>query len=183
MSTKLTKYIIAITIQIMIILFIIIFKYSILSGGTEVILKIRPVDPRDFLRGDYVTFQYDISSLPYYLALSPINNQDTVYVELYNMRSSWSATKIHKNHPKDGKIYIKAKVISGGNDRNNSNLNPRYRDYSQIELIYGIEQYFIPEGKGKNFSFNNKDSFAKVMIDDQGNAVLKQIYVDDQPWP
>ncbi len=183
MSTKLTKYIIAITIQIMIILVIIIFKYSILSGGTEVFLRILPVDPRDFLRGDYVTFQYDISSLPYYLSQDPINNQDTVYVELDDNHTHWIAKKIYKTHPQDGKVYIKARVISGANNPLDKNLNRQFRNYTEIKVVYGIEQYFIPENKGKNFNFNNKNSYAKVVIDDQGNAVLKQIYIDDQPWP
>jgi uncharacterized membrane-anchored protein len=29
-----------------------------------VLLKTAPVDPRDFLRGDYVVLNYDISSVP-----------------------------------------------------------------------------------------------------------------------
>ena len=51
--TKQTKFIIAIGIQLVILFAIIIFKSSVLIGGTEVLLKIEPVDPRDILRGDY----------------------------------------------------------------------------------------------------------------------------------
>ncbi|EJZ21322.1 hypothetical protein RCCGEPOP_10521 [Rhizobium sp. Pop5] len=39
-------------------------RAAILSNGTEVLLKTAPVDPRDFLRGDYVVLNYDISSVP-----------------------------------------------------------------------------------------------------------------------
>ena len=35
-----------------------------LRSGVEVILKTAPVDPRDLLRGDYVTLNYDISRVP-----------------------------------------------------------------------------------------------------------------------
>ncbi len=36
---------------------------SILRTGTEVALRTRAVDPRDFLRGDYVTLNYEISRI------------------------------------------------------------------------------------------------------------------------
>src|ERR1700757_4685587 len=39
-------------------------RVQILRDGTEVTLQSRPLDPRDFLRGDYVTLGYDISQLP-----------------------------------------------------------------------------------------------------------------------
>jgi uncharacterized membrane-anchored protein len=39
-------------------------RVQILRSGTEVMLQTRPVDPRDFLRGDYVSLAYDISSVP-----------------------------------------------------------------------------------------------------------------------
>ncbi|PJC47845.1 MAG: hypothetical protein CO034_01100, partial [Parcubacteria group bacterium CG_4_9_14_0_2_um_filter_35_11] len=63
MLTKQTKFIIAIAIQLVIIFSIIIFKMAVLTGGAEVLLRIEPVDPRDPLRGDYLTFQYKISNL------------------------------------------------------------------------------------------------------------------------
>ena len=39
-------------------------RVRILREGREVTLQTRPVDPRDFLRGDYVVLSYDISSVP-----------------------------------------------------------------------------------------------------------------------
>ena len=39
-------------------------RVRVLREGTEVTLQTRPVDPRDFLRGDYVVLSYEISSLP-----------------------------------------------------------------------------------------------------------------------
>ena len=44
-------------------------------------LRIAPVDQRDLLRGDYATFQYDISNLDsYYSRGEKIRNGDIVYV-------------------------------------------------------------------------------------------------------
>ena len=70
---KQTKFILAIALQLAVIFTIIIFKFSVFTGGTEVMLRIQPVDPRDPLRGDYVTFSYDISSVSsYQFEYSPI---------------------------------------------------------------------------------------------------------------
>ena len=35
-----------------------------LASGTVVLLETRPVDPRDLLRGDYITLSYKISDVP-----------------------------------------------------------------------------------------------------------------------
>jgi uncharacterized membrane-anchored protein len=52
-----------------------------------------------------------------------------------------------------------------------------------LKIEYGIEQYFIPEGKGQTMNFMNKNVDAHVVVDKDGNSVLKQIYVDNKVWP
>ena len=51
-------------IQVALISMMVIDRARVLRDGTEVALATRPVDPRDFLRGDYVVLNYEISSLP-----------------------------------------------------------------------------------------------------------------------
>ncbi|MDP2926731.1 MAG: GDYXXLXY domain-containing protein [bacterium] len=169
--TKQTKFILAIALQMVIVFAIVIFKVSVLSGGTDVLLRIEPVDPRDMLRGDYATFQYsNISNLDSYIfGGQQIGNGDTVYVVLRQSRKYWMAQNVQKTKPLNGEIALKGKVVSVGDSR--------------IRVVYGIEEYFIPEGKGQGFSFFNKEAAARVVVDENGNAVLKQIYVDDKPWP
>lgn len=169
----------------MVIIFaIIIFKLSILTGGTDVLLKIAPVDPRDLLRGDYATFQYDISNLdPYYASGQQIRNGDTVYIVLRQNGKYWVTQNVQKNQPTGSELFIKGKVESGGIENQADPFSYQRFRGSRLHVVYGIEQYFIPEGKGQNFSFWNKEAAARVALDDNGNAVLKQIYVDDKPWP
>lgn len=165
MITKQTKFVLAIALQVAIIFTVIILKLSILNNGVEVLLQIAPVDPRDLLRGDYVTFQYNISRLDsYYSQKQKIENGDTVYVVLRQNGKYWVMKSIQKTKPAGDDLFIKGKVEGDG------------------RIIYGIEQYFIPEGKGQNFNFRNSRAAAMVVIDD-GNAVLKKIYIDDKPWP
>lgn len=185
MITKQTKFILAIVLQTVIIFAIIIFKVSILSGGTDVLLRIEPVDPRDMLRGDYATFQYsNISNLASYISDGQqIKNGDTVYVILRQSGKYWLAQSIQKTKPLNGEIILKGKVLSGGKKTQPDALPNQRFSGSRIQIIYGIEEYFIPEGKGQNFSFFNKEAAARVAVDENGNAVLKQIFVNDKPWP
>lgn len=178
--TKQTKFILAIAAQLLIILTIIIFKLAVLRGGTEILLLIEPVDPRSPLRGDYLTFRYEISEIQraYFLDSSPgilPREGSTVYVPLKKGGKFWSVTDgVTTEKPRESKeIFIKGKI---------SRLS---RDDSTLRLVYGIEEYFIPEGKGAGLNLwdRNSKAFAKVVVDENGDAVLKQIYVDNQPWP
>lgn len=181
-----TKFIGAIIIQLVAIFSIILFKLLILGSGTEVILHVSPVDPRDYLRGDYVAFRYDISSISgYQFDYFPILNGDVVYVPLVKSGQYWSFSgmpeSVTKNKPKKGKVYIKGTVVSGENIGENNYI--KSWDRPAIGIAYGIEQYFIPVGSGTNFSFWNHDVSAAVQVGDSGEAVLKKIYVDGKEWP
>lgn len=172
MLTKQTKFIIAIAIQLVIIFSIIIFKMAVLTAETDVLLRIEPVDPRDPLRGDHLTFSYTISNLESYLFnYSPIRNGDTVYVPLEQQGKYWIAVfGVQKTKPiGEEKIFLRGKIFRSFGNR--------------IRIIYGIEDYFIPEGTGQDFTFWGQEVAARVSVDENGNAVLKQIYVNDKPWP
>ncbi len=180
MLTKQTKFILAIVLQVVIVFGIIIFKVFVLSGGTDILLRIEPVDPRDMLRGDYATFQYsNISNIDSYISGGQqIRNGDTVYVVLRQSGKYWMAQNIQKTKPLSGEIALKGKVASGGIETRSDGFSNQ-----RIHVVYGIEEYFIPEGKGQGFSFFNKEAAARVVVDESGNAVLKQIFIDDKPWP
>jgi uncharacterized membrane-anchored protein len=183
MMTKQTKFILAMALQIVIIFAIIIFKLAVLAGGTDVLLLIAPVDPKDFLRGDYATFQYDISNVYYYEGGQQIRNGDTVYVVLHQNGKYWMSQNVQKTRPAEKNLFIKGKVESGGLEGQSDPSSKQSFNSYHLHIVYGIEQYFIPEGKGRNFSFWNKKAAARVVIDDSGNAVLKQVYINDKPWP
>lgn len=184
MTNKQIKFVSVVALQAAIIFVIIIFKLSILTGGTEVLLRIQPLDPRDLLRGDYATFQYDISNLDSYHAQGQqVKNGDTVYVVLRQSGKNWLVENIRTAKPTGGELFIVGKVESGGFENQADRLALQQLNNSRFHIIYGIEQYFIPEGEGRNFSFTNKEAAAQVAIDDNGNAVIKRIYVDGQPWP
>lgn len=179
--SKKEKFIIAVALQFLMILAMLFFKLAIATGGEEVLLRIAPVDPRDPLRGDYVTFRYDISEIDRYRFAETPRNGQTVYVELEKTGKYWGVKEVFAGKPENG-LYLKAIVKSGGSDTAYGE-GPYAWGSAPLRVDYGMEQYFIKEGAGAGFSFAGKENSAKVAVDKNGNGVIKQVYVDDRPWP
>lgn len=161
------KFLIAIAIQIIIALGLVIFNASLLARGTEVLLPIEPFDPRDPLRGDYVSLQYDISRINQNLIIDEddtVKANDVVYVVLEKENNYWVARSVTKNKPSEG-FFIKGNVKSA------------YSYNGTIRIVYGIEQYFISEGTGSELEkkMSLRQAFAKVVVDKNGKAILKDI--------
>ena len=175
-NSKRNNFIIAVAIQAAILFVVIFFKLLVLIGGEEVFLKIRPVDPRDPFRGDYITFQYDISRIKgsFLNSQEKIERGDEIYIPLFKKRNYWViANNVSKNKPDTG-IFIKGAV---------KDVIMSNNSLKEVFVLYGIEEYFIPENSGENVSFNGRDAFAKVVLDKNGNAVLKDVYVNGKSWP
>ncbi len=198
MTNKTIQFVAAVALQAVVVLAIVVFKFSVLAGGTEILLHIRPIDPRDPLRGDYVTFQYDISEVSSYLVRNgeTVRNSDTVYVALRQANRYWIASGVYRTKPDEETLFIKGKVRSGGEAGApdavsilegdavfESSPARRFPGGGMLRIAYGIEEYFIPEGAGRGFSFWGHDVAARVAVDENGNAVLKQLYVDGARWP
>ena len=184
MLNNFTKIILALGLQISIIFVIIMFKSSVISGGEEILLRINPADPRDVLRGDYVSLQYDISLVPHHYFISQqVKNGDVVYAFLRQSGKYWRVSRVQNNKPNGADLFIKGRVISGGIDSQISDIPNYVHNGPPLKIEYGIEQYFIPEGKGQTMNFMNKNVDAHVVVDKDGNSVLKQIYVDNKVWP
>jgi len=165
------------------LVFILILWASILFGfialkeftvqsGQEVILQVRPVDPRDLFRGDYVILAYDISTLSFADnrgRTSTLEPDDTVYVALNSSGPVATAEGFYTDIP-FGQMFIKGKI----EDVDLNNL--------AYTVDYGIASFFVPEGQGKDIEQIRGDELtAKVVIDHQGNAILKQLFISGQP--
>ncbi|MBU0548631.1 MAG: GDYXXLXY domain-containing protein [Candidatus Omnitrophica bacterium] len=149
---------------------LIISKQHIIRTGKTVLLETVPVDPRDFLRGDYIILRYKISTID----LQQIQSEESyygqgerVYVKLEPKEKFWEARAVETKKPvSDNGVYIKARV--------------KYCYNKKLELNYGIESYFVPEGEGKDIEKNmrgNKSSVeVEVLVDTSGNAIIKKVF-------
>jgi len=140
------------------------FKEFTLQTGDELLLKTTPVDPRDLFRGDYVILRYDISAIntdSLSFKGSDFEKENKVYVILnIDDDKIGSLADISKKKPDNG-IFIEGTVKT------------IYDNILDVE--YGIESYFVPEGEGREIERNLGKIYTKVVVDDFGNAVIKSL--------
>ncbi len=157
---------------------LILYKEYTLMTGKEVLLKTVPVDPRDLFRGDYVTLDYEISTLN----LKEIPAEDTyfdyndrIYLALELNDGYGVAKKVYRNPP-DDELYIKGRVKEVIYDWENEET-----EIKELRVDYGIESYFVPEGKGREIESEQwtegKGVDVKVVADKYGNAVIKSLLI------
>ena len=150
-------------------------KQHTLRTGARALLETEPVDPRDFLRGDYVILGYKIGSLDINKLITEkpeYKEGETVYVKLLPDEDKfWKAAVISsaKDLYGPGDIFIKGRVRSFYSNK--------------LSVDYGIESYFVPEGKGGVIEKNMRRDSANVVsveacIDRSGGAVINRIFIN-----
>ena len=92
-------------------------QHVLSTQGKEIMLKVVPVDPRDTLRGDYVTLRYEISSIPSNDPRIHFSmGHDAVagtYVVLSQKNGEWEIKRVTKKRPGNSdEIFLKAKSYS-----------------------------------------------------------------------
>ncbi|MBI5138726.1 MAG: GDYXXLXY domain-containing protein [Candidatus Vogelbacteria bacterium] len=139
--------------------FILYLSWPLLTGTTAV-LETLPIDPFDPLRGQYITINYKIGTLP---APSDITEGDTVYITLKkDVNGTAQFEKLSESKPKDS-LFIKGEVESTNGEK--------------IRVRYGIEQYFFE----RNAYFPTNNIFVKVKIDSRGQARIIELLQNGKP--
>ena len=137
-------------------------QYQVMHGR-EIVLKTVPVDPRDLFRGDYVVLRYEISTLN----LSRLGQSQrvfikntSVFVSLSKTNGYWQATKLDTEPPQQD-VFLRGRVT---------------RSSKQIvEVEYGIESYFVPEGQGREIEkkYAQGNLAVVVSVSPHGRGLLK----------
>src|SRR5215470_6555791 len=113
-----------------------------LAGAERIRLEVVQRDPRDLLRGDYVSLQYVIADIPLdtivggrpdygdrvWVTLTP---QDNVYALAAASRAPVAPGPGHRV------IVGRVQSLSSASGRG-----------AQVHIIYGIERFYVPEGRG-----------------------------------
>ncbi|MBI4197557.1 MAG: GDYXXLXY domain-containing protein, partial [Chloroflexi bacterium] len=115
-----------------------------LRTGTVVVLQTVPVDPRDLFRGDYVVLRYEISRLdfvpPPYLNVRVFSAPgQTAYVLLEQQGEVWKPRAVARDATAQWDVFIRGTVTRIENPQT---------PVTVVEVEYGIENYFVPEGTG-----------------------------------
>ncbi len=152
-------------------------KHRTLVTGTPILLKTEPVDPRSLFRGDYVILNYAIGSLEYaeMEGDNGFEKHDAVYVMLRKGAEFWDPVSIHRKMPVHGpeSVVIRGEVQYSGIWTGNETRGG-------INVRYGIESYFVPEGEGREIELprNEGKVSIQVAVDDAGSAAIKAVLID-----
>jgi uncharacterized membrane-anchored protein len=150
-------------------------RAAILRNGTEVVLKTEPVDPRDLLRGDYVTLGYELSQIPESeitgFPSASYTDGSYVYVVLKKAADGlWAKSRVSAEPVadlKEGELLLRGRALSGFTPQSNDSVRVRY----------GIERFYVPEGEGQEIETaqQKKRIDAVIVVDKNGKAQIKAL--------
>jgi uncharacterized membrane-anchored protein len=171
----------AILLQCALLVLMVADRMQILHEGREITLQTRPVDPRDFLRGDYVVLGYDISQLPAgALAGQPSAERNpVVFVKLApNADGVYEAVSVHA-----APVAVTAPeiLIRGRVSYSCGSTSRTFCD--RLTIRYGLENYFVPEGEGKKLEQARNQQKLRVVaaVLPSGRAAIKRLLLDGEP--
>lgn len=161
-------------LQIAVLAWIVGDRVLLVKTGTEIVLPIVPVDPRDLFKGDYVRLSYPISRPTSVKIERPAPDRNAWAFAVLEPdvaeQSNWSINRISSSYPRDvkpGQIVIKAKAPNGWHEQ-------------APFLHFGLERYYVPEGTGLELEkmAREKKLAAVVAVDRFGNTAIKGLSVD-----
>jgi uncharacterized membrane-anchored protein len=149
-------------------------RVSLITSGREIVLPIVPVDPRDLFRGEYVQLSYPVARVPTGLFSAQTPAAPTpFFVTLHqDGEDNWSPIKVTEQlepAAKDSEVVLKA--------RRREHWWPTS---GEVTVNYGIERYYVPEGKGLELESlaRNRKLAAVIAVDAKGNAAIKGLAID-----
>ncbi|MCX6950917.1 MAG: GDYXXLXY domain-containing protein [Verrucomicrobia bacterium] len=140
------------------------------------LLKGRPVDPQDLLRGDYMTMRYDIGTATVETgpAAKPGSGDSAgseVWVLLEPRDGYHVVAKASREPLRAGPGQVLVRGALGYDWRSGA------RD---AQIDYGIERYFVPEGKGSP-RFQKVE--VEVSVSPAHRLSIKRVLLDGKAYP
>jgi uncharacterized membrane-anchored protein len=145
-------------------------RLSVLNSPEVITLKVKPVDPSDPFRGDYVILNYDISTI----GTADVAGDDKfvaggpVFVTLTQRDGAWIVTAVNSQMParESGTVVLKGTVQNVYGDSS-----------STLRVDYGIESFFVPQGQGKAIEDERQkgDLTAEVAVASDGRSIVKSL--------
>lgn len=141
--------------------------------GEEVVVETAPVDPRDLFRGDYVDLRYEISTVT--VADQGFERGDEIYVLLRSSGAYHEAAGVSRDRPDlaEGEACLEGRIEGVGGASGSGQV--------RLEVDYGLDSYFIPEGTGEPDRDAKVD--ARLKVDVFCHAVIDTLLVNGEPWP
>lgn len=139
------------------------------ASATVVLLETVPVDPRDLLRGDYMILGYKIGRVP-----PPGQEKKEYGTPIWvTLRANGrfhevaTASWTEPEHPAPGELLIRGRVVSRPGE-------------PMLRVEYGIEKYFVPEGKGQP---RFREMVVEAAVTSSRRLAIKRVLIDGAAYP
>jgi uncharacterized membrane-anchored protein len=162
-----------------------VFQLVILSGlsgkglvpritSDRVRFEVVPVDPRDMMRGEYITLGYEFSRLPEDVTLIDERIKSYKTKTNFNQKSIDVYVTLKFNLKEDiykGVFFCSTPPTKGRYLRGKLNSNNR--------IAFGIEAFYLQEGKGQIYeqAIREKKLVAEVYLAPDGSAQMKKVHI------
>ena len=135
-----------------------------------IVLKGRPVDPQDLLRGDYMILNYDISTVPAGDAMADEKAGRDIWVLLEKHGRYHEAVRASRKPLPAGPGQV---VVRG-------ETGYAWQGGTRQRIDYGIEKYFVPEGQGRpRFQLME----VEVSVSPAQRLYIKRVLLDGKAFP
>jgi uncharacterized membrane-anchored protein len=165
MNGKLARWVwVVVAAQVVLLLSWAGYHEHVRGAAPTVLLKTRPVDPRDLLRGDYMILSYEISR---WAGSTGGVEEGEVFVILKPEGKHHVIAELRALEPDADEMrpWVQAEMRGSAGNR---------------VLIYGIERFFVPEGRGTpNFT----QLEVEASVSDQSRLYIKQLWLDGKRFP
>jgi uncharacterized membrane-anchored protein len=166
--------------QVALIALMVADRVNILREGQEVKLRTRAVDPRDLLRGDYVTLNYDISTLRTAdLKIDKLPpNKSRLYIRLVpDADGFYQPVSLHTERVplNAGEVLVQGRAAHRWLCGNAIGPN--------LGVKYGIEKFFVPQGEGREIEKARNEGKVSIVaaVTPSGRAAIKRLLIDGKP--
>jgi uncharacterized membrane-anchored protein len=139
------------------------------QNAPVILLRAHPVDPRDLLRGDYMTLRYEIQDVTATHQGDAFG--DSLWVVLEQRGKYYEAVDASRVPvaPKPNQFVVRGTVTYS------------WRNGKSDETVdYGIERYFVPEGKG---SPRFKEIEVEASVSPAHWLYIRRVLLDGKPYP
>jgi uncharacterized membrane-anchored protein len=154
---QLVKLAISICTLILILLLFTLYMAWPLMFGHKIVLDTRPVDPFDMFRGQYLTINYEISTIPTIEGAAPGQNVYVILKEDEKGISRYASATLSKP---DDKNFIKGRV--------------EYDNGLTMQVRYGIEQFFFE----KDAVINTTKLTVEAKVGSDGRPGISRLLTD-----
>jgi uncharacterized membrane-anchored protein len=158
--------------QLLILVAMIVSRAIPLVTGQTVLVRVQPVDPRDFFRGDYVTLSYDFSRA----------RVDSIQGLSVEERSRWSKLEGRTVYvplvPDSDRVHWRAKQATVVKPDGGTFLQGQLTSYGRLQ--FGIEAYYVQEGTGRRYEQAVRDRHlaAELAVTSGGKAALRALRIE-----